>query len=58
MTAYLINHLRIPNGVPKPEALKYLENVESSNTTAAAMFLGSVCVLLTMRAARAILDAE
>ena len=27
MTTYLINHLRIPNGVPNPEALTYLENV-------------------------------
>jgi uncharacterized protein (DUF1330 family) len=30
MTTYLINHLRIPNGVPKPEALVYLENVEAT----------------------------
>jgi len=30
MTTYLINHLRIPNGVPKPEALEYLEHVEST----------------------------
>jgi uncharacterized protein (DUF1330 family) len=30
MTAYLINHMRIPNGVPKPEALVYLENVEAT----------------------------
>jgi len=28
MTAYLINHLRIPGGVPKPDALTYLEQVE------------------------------
>jgi uncharacterized protein (DUF1330 family) len=30
MSTYLINHLRIPNGIPKPEALVYLENVEST----------------------------
>jgi uncharacterized protein (DUF1330 family) len=30
MTTYLINHLRIPGGVPKPESLKYLENVEAT----------------------------
>jgi uncharacterized protein (DUF1330 family) len=30
MTTYLINHLRIPNGVPTPEALEYLENVEAT----------------------------
>ena len=30
MTTYLINHLRIPNGIPKPEALVYLENVEAT----------------------------
>jgi uncharacterized protein (DUF1330 family) len=32
MTTYLINHLRIPNGVPNPEALEYLEHVESTFT--------------------------
>jgi uncharacterized protein (DUF1330 family) len=30
MSTYLINHLRIPNGVPSPEALVYLENVEAT----------------------------
>ena len=30
MTAYLINHLRIPNGVPKAESLTYLESVEAT----------------------------
>jgi uncharacterized protein (DUF1330 family) len=30
MTTYLINHLRIPNGVPKPDALVYLERVEAT----------------------------
>jgi uncharacterized protein (DUF1330 family) len=30
MTTYLINHLRIPNGVPKPDALVYLEHVEAT----------------------------
>jgi uncharacterized protein (DUF1330 family) len=30
MTTYLINHLRVPGGVPKPEALTYLENVEAT----------------------------
>jgi uncharacterized protein (DUF1330 family) len=30
MSTYLINHLRIPNGVPNPEALMYLENVEAT----------------------------
>jgi uncharacterized protein (DUF1330 family) len=32
MTAYLINHLRIPNGVPSSEALTYLEEVEATFT--------------------------
>ena len=27
MTTYLINHLRLPNGVPKSENLDYLEKV-------------------------------
>jgi uncharacterized protein (DUF1330 family) len=30
MPAYLINHLRIPNGVPKPDSLDYLEKVEAT----------------------------
>jgi len=30
MTTYLINHLRIPGGVPKEASLEYLENVEST----------------------------
>ena len=30
MTTNLINHLRLPNGVPNPEALVYLENVEAT----------------------------
>jgi uncharacterized protein (DUF1330 family) len=30
MSAYLINHLRIPNGVPSPDALSYLESVEAT----------------------------
>jgi uncharacterized protein (DUF1330 family) len=30
MTTYLINHLRIPNGIPKPDALVYLERVEAT----------------------------
>ena len=30
MSTYLINHLRIPNGIPKPENLEYLENVEAT----------------------------
>ncbi len=30
MTTYLINHLRIPNGVPKPDGLTYLESVEAT----------------------------
>ena len=30
MTTYLINHLRIPSGVPKPEGLVYLESVEAT----------------------------
>lgn len=33
MATYLINHLRIPGGVPKEESLAYLEQVEA--TTAA-----------------------
>jgi uncharacterized protein (DUF1330 family) len=28
MTVYLINHLRVPQGVPKPDNLRYLEHVE------------------------------
>jgi uncharacterized protein (DUF1330 family)/membrane protease YdiL (CAAX protease family) len=27
MTTYLVNHLRIPNGVPSPQGLEYLERV-------------------------------
>jgi uncharacterized protein (DUF1330 family) len=30
MTTYLVNHLRIPNGVPNAEALEYLEKVEAT----------------------------
>lgn len=30
MTAYLINHLRIPGGIPKEEGLSYLEQVEDT----------------------------
>jgi uncharacterized protein (DUF1330 family) len=30
MTTYLINHLRIPNSVPKPANLEYLEKVEAT----------------------------
>ena len=30
MTAYLINHLRIPGGVPNEEGPSYLEQVEST----------------------------
>ena len=30
MTTYLINHLRIPGGVPKDEGLEYLESVEAT----------------------------
>jgi uncharacterized protein (DUF1330 family) len=32
MSTYLINHLRIPNGIPKPENLEYLEKVEATFT--------------------------
>ena len=32
MTTYLINHLRIPGGIPKPENLEYLEQVEATFT--------------------------
>jgi len=32
MSAYLINHLRIPGGVPDEEGLAYLEQVESTVT--------------------------
>ena len=28
MSTYLINHLRIPGGVPNKEGLRYLEQVE------------------------------
>ena len=30
MPAYLVNHLRLPNDVPRPDALTYLENVEAT----------------------------
>jgi uncharacterized protein (DUF1330 family) len=30
MSAYLINHLRIPGGVPNAESLEYLESVEAT----------------------------
>jgi uncharacterized protein (DUF1330 family) len=30
MTTYLVNHLRIPNAVPKPDNLRYLELVEAT----------------------------
>ena len=30
MATYLINHLRIPGGVPKAEGLEYLEQVEAT----------------------------
>ena len=30
MSTYLINHLRIPNGIPKPENLEYLEQVDAT----------------------------
>jgi uncharacterized protein (DUF1330 family) len=30
MATYLINHMRIPNGLPTPEGLVYLENVEAT----------------------------
>jgi uncharacterized protein (DUF1330 family) len=30
MTIYLINHMRVPGEVPKPEALVYLERVEAT----------------------------
>jgi uncharacterized protein (DUF1330 family) len=30
MTTYLVNHLRIPNGVPSPQGLEYLERVEDT----------------------------
>jgi uncharacterized protein (DUF1330 family) len=32
MTTYLINHLRVPGEVPKPDTLVYLENVEATFT--------------------------
>jgi uncharacterized protein (DUF1330 family) len=32
MSTYLINHLRIPSGMPKPENLEYLEKVEATFT--------------------------
>jgi uncharacterized protein (DUF1330 family) len=30
MATYLINHLRIPNGIPNQEGLEYLEKVEAT----------------------------
>ena len=30
MPTYLINHLRIPNGIPKPDSIRYLESVEGT----------------------------
>lgn len=32
MSAYLINHLRLPGGIPTEEGLSYLEQVESTVT--------------------------
>jgi thioredoxin reductase (NADPH) len=31
MTTYLINYLRVPNGVPNSDGLTYLENVEATS---------------------------
>ena len=33
MSAYLINHLRIPGGIPNDEGLSYLEQVEATTQT-------------------------
>ena len=30
MHTYLINHLRIPNGIPKPDSVRYLQRVEET----------------------------
>jgi uncharacterized protein (DUF1330 family) len=30
MPTYLINHLRIPNGIPKPDSVRYLQRVEET----------------------------
>jgi uncharacterized protein (DUF1330 family) len=30
MSTYLINHLRIPNGIPNSQGLEYLESVEAT----------------------------
>ena len=32
MSTYLINHLRLPNDIPKADNLKYLEAVEATFT--------------------------
>ncbi|MYS18884.1 Uncharacterized conserved protein, DUF1330 family [Streptomyces sp. DvalAA-14] len=39
MTAYLINHLRIPGGVPNEEGLSYLEQVEDTVTAHGGTYL-------------------
>ena len=36
LSAYLINHLRIPGGVPNEAGLSYLEQVESTSRHVAA----------------------
>ncbi|MEV4497131.1 DUF1330 domain-containing protein [Micromonospora arborensis] len=39
MSTYLINHLRIPGGVPTEESLRYLEQVEATTKPYGAKWL-------------------
>ena len=42
MTTYLINHLRLPNGVPKSENLDYLEKAQATFTPYGVVQLAGV----------------
>src|SRR6266496_5895154 len=44
MTTYLINHLRIPGGVPNEAGLSYLEQVESTVKTYGGKWLAQGAV--------------
>ena len=44
MSAYLINHLRIPGGVPNEAGLSYLEQVESTVKTYGGKWLAQGAV--------------
>jgi uncharacterized protein (DUF1330 family) len=50
MTAYLINHLRLPGGKPSPEGLDYLEQVERTAKPYGARWLAQGNVNVVERA--------